>query len=304
MNGPKPKTTTQTKPGDPKTPVVAEPFEYIVIVGTENYHKNAANKAMFMHAALRELKTYPTAPDARKVVMFFPTDYSSELRKAFKAACLTKGVKTADYKELNTKDELITYVNSREYRQIKQVDIFSHGAPGVFLFGLGTGLDANMNMGSAEVAQLKADRFSVTAVITSYACQTANSNTGKNKDERLKNSIAMALGTATQTTVKAYMRKTTYEDVLGTAEDRQDMYETEGSLRQLKNPIDAVETTDQEKANGRRLRASINRRDKLKKDLKITDEFDPGGALHPVRADTVPEDVPANLFVFEPARHK
>jgi hypothetical protein len=307
MNAPQPKATAQTKEGgDPTTTVVAEPFEYIVIVGTESHHKGPANKAMFMHAALRELKTYPESPANKKVVLFFRTDYSQGLKAAFKAACLAKGVKEDDYKELDTKEQLIEYINSRPYRQIKQIDIFAHGGRQRLWFGLETGLDNNMDMLAQHFTQLKPESFSVSATITSYACQTANGyendpSKGFNRDQRLNNSLARALSNATKSTVQAYMRKTNYEGVLGDAAMRQDYYEYKNNWKQWKDYKDAKVLTQEEKRRGKLMEESMKRRVKARDDLgKDKTTFDPEGALLPVVADTEPPEVPANLFVFNP----
>jgi hypothetical protein len=80
---------------------------------------------------------------------------------------------------------------------------------------------------------------------------------------------------------------------------RQDYYEYTGDLKKWKDPGDAWQLTEAEKKRGKLLEESINRRQKIGVD-KV--DFDPEGAILPVKVDNLPPDLPATLYVFERAK--
>jgi hypothetical protein len=86
---------------------------------------------------------------------------------------------------------------------------------------------------------------------------------------------------------------------LGDAAMRQDYYEYTGDLKKWKDPGDAWQLTEAEKKRGKLLEESINRRQKIGVD-KV--DFDPEGAILPVKVDNLPPDLPATLYVFERAK--
>jgi|SRR5450830_141235 len=311
MSDPKPNASTMTRAGDPVSLVCSAEFEYIAIVGTENHSYDPANKAMFMHSALRKLKEYPNTSYSKKVVLIFNDGYSDALMKAFKHACLAKGVLPEDFHAISTRDELISYISGIEYRQIKQLDIFAHGHIGELWFGL-TGDDVlhgqmqgntSMDMNIDQVKALKPSQFSITANIYIYACRVGNGN-GSSISSKQNSSLAQAMANATKTNVYAFMRRSNYDGVLGDAEMRADYYRYTHNWRQLKHPIDAATAPPMTEAQVERAKAmkeAGSRRKPLGEDKAI---FDPEGALMDVRAGDTPNDVPANLFLFKPAGSK
>lgn len=276
--------------GNPLSYVDPNGREDIIVVGTQQHPeqvRNPSNKFNFAHQAIREAKSGTT-------VLMYKEGYTDKQLEAVRGAIEKKGGKLIG---IDTADQLITYLNTKTApgKELKEAErgsdlitkltIFAHGRVGVIAFGYGSKNEDKMDLTLNRLNELSPKAFDKFSDVTINACRIGLGNPDIDKKkinssqpERSDESLAQKIANQIQTNVKAYKSRCDYNDTLSTSDDR-------GVELPLVGRV-AMSKELEERLKNRRMVDGA--------------EFDPEGALHPVKAGTTPEGVYNSLVTFRP----
>jgi hypothetical protein len=208
--------------------------DFITVVGAshmtfmEKLRGQKGNKMRFINQGIRQTRLYPSASanDAtQRIFLIFTEDYERHLLDAIKDVVETRY--GAKYRELDSIAQLLDFINLRisKKREIKQLDIFSHGLVGTIEFGYELDKADSYRMRNAQAQMLKAEAFDLNAKIHSYACRTglgihADVHVSEGEDPLYKKSLAQLIANTAQTSVWAFPRRSNYDQTYGNASDR------------------------------------------------------------------------------------
>jgi len=221
--------TSQSINKDHKTVVPAfDNHDYVTVAGLDKNSASAGNRARFINQAIRTLRENNKAKRSKDrcvYLMFKGTDKNIGDKAHEKLEEIVKNRHKADYRVLDSAQELVSFVNTREDEKhvIKKMDIFTHGYPGSFDFGYEMEKDDVYRVNSGHVTQWKAKMFDGKAVITSFSCRTGlNPSLKKVKDfeaekkePKYDESLAQLIANTTKSTVYAYPTRSDYENTYG-----------------------------------------------------------------------------------------
>lgn len=208
--------------------------DYVTVVGAshstfmEDLRGQMGNKMRFINQGIRQLRKYPEGkPDfsVQRVFLIFVDDYERTLLDEVKK--IVEGRYGAQYREYDNISQMVDFILSRQRRgrEIRQLDFFSHGV--VSSIELGYELDRrdSYRLRDAQARMLVPEAFAYDARIFSYACRTGlgidvNFEVGQDEDPRYEHSLAQILANATGTEVRAYPRRSNYDQTYGNAQDR------------------------------------------------------------------------------------
>ncbi|MES9920281.1 MAG: RHS repeat-associated core domain-containing protein [Candidatus Thiodiazotropha sp.] len=268
--------------------------ENIIAIGSQ-HDSGSANKLMFVHQGLRQLRDYNSTESAEtRTVLLFREGYSQAQIDAVLTEVESLG---GHFVVVDSVNDMIDYINTgvssvgttgqlnttteqnvRSSDPVSNLDMFSHGIPGAVEFGYSTRQQTAYRLDATAAGRLNplafgSDSNSGIDRITSYACRTAL--VGPNQSVSLAQSISNAAGFR----VDAYRRRTDYSGTLGTRADRRH------SCTFFCDPSDYSPA----------LTASMARRRNIDGAT-----FDPNGAMHPVTAGDTPSDESARIQTFSP----
>lgn len=208
--------------------------EKIVISGAQ-YDKAAANKLMFVHQSIRQMKQYQkmikkSGSSEQVTWAVFTEGYTEKQLNAFKKVAKKDGV---SFIELNSSEELVNYINTkntkshhissdREKDPITNLDAYAHGVPGAIEFGYKTPNEKNLRFDEQSAKALDPKAFDQNALFCSYACRTGQGSEDKyiSANPNPLNSLAQKISNYAEVNVKAFQTRTSYSGTLGTSFDR------------------------------------------------------------------------------------
>ncbi|WP_439886629.1 hypothetical protein ACSX1C_13995 [Pseudomonas sp. MBLB4123] len=318
--------------------------DFITVVGAshmtlmERLRGQKGNKMRFINQGIRQLGLYPpaTANDSsQRIFLIFTEDYERRLLDRLKSVVETRY--GAKYRELDSIAHLLDFINLRirKKREIKQLDLFSHGLVGSIEFGYELDKVDSYRLRDAQALMLKPQAFDLGAKIYSYACRTglgiqADWHVGEDEDPLYDKSLAQLIANTTQATVWAYPRRSNYDQTYGDASDRAGL---EGARARVSADSQAMKRYRRQLSNYRKRLAALRleKRDKNaqlpnekpplppRKTASAQDEtivrhaasrdaneklighpLDEEGAVHGVRAGDSPTGVPATLREYRP----
>ncbi|KHK59393.1 hypothetical protein PI86_08670 [Burkholderia sp. A9] len=292
---------------------------------------------MFINQGIRQLRQYPegTSDYARqRVFLIFVKDYPRKLLDELKK--IVEVDYCASYRELNDVADLVTFIAARrgKRRLIKQLDIFSHGLVHSIEFGYDVGESWQIRYGMNQACMLVPLAFDDDATIFSYACRTGlghdiGTKLDPGEDPRYEESLAQIMADAGDVEVRAFPRRSNYDETYGTREEliaakktlpKIDEYrrEVEAYHRQMaayrkrtvalgKGPMNEIPGEPPPKAPVRpytdrefKLAEHMKKRGNYESAADIGLPLDPLGAVNPVRSGSTPEGLPMGLRTFRP----
>ncbi|RQP52723.1 hypothetical protein DF159_29325 [Burkholderia ubonensis] len=292
---------------------------------------------MFINQGIRQLRQYPEGtPDyaIQRVFLIFTKDYPSKLLDELKR--IVEVDYRASYRELTDVADLVTFIAARrsKKRLIKQLDIFSHGIVHSIEFGYDVGESWKICYGLNQARMLAPLAFDDDATIFSYACRTGlghdiGEKLNPGEDPKYEESLAQIMADSGDVEVRAFPRRSNYDETYGTGEElsaakktlpKIDQYrrEVEAYHRQMaayrkrtlvlgKGPMNEIPGEPPPKAPVRpyserelQLAMHMEGRRKYEKDANIGLPLDPLGAVNPVRSGSTPEGLPMGLHTFRP----
>ncbi|MDR0183451.1 hypothetical protein [Lysobacter arvi] len=349
---------SSTAPGKPTTPVEAiADFDYVTVVGCSNpvpldsinprdiasnlWNGQDGDKVMFINQGIRQIREYPpaTADDSvQRVFLIFTEAYPRALLDEVRGIVSDYGAK---YRELQSISDLVDFVSARraKKRLIKQMDFYSRGVVMQLELGYQTDKEESFRLRDAQARMLDPKAFEWDATICSYACRTGlGSDIGNSLDEgedpQYAQSLAQILADSADVEVRAFPRRSLYDQTFGTAEDRRvgaevsrkkkqyevDLRRHEASLaayrrRALalgKGPLDEIPGEPPPKPPGKpytkeqeELALHVESRDmyeRRRRDIELP--LDAFGAVRPVRSGMTPSGLPMGLMKFTPRAWK
>lgn len=208
--------------------------DYVTVVGAshstfmEDLRGQMGNKMRFINQGIRQLRKYPEGkPDfsLQRVFLIFVDDYPRALLDEVKK--IVEGRYGANYREYDNISQLVDFILSRQRRgrEIRQLDFFSHGVVGSIELGYELDKRDSYRLRDAQARLLVPEAFAYDARIFSYACRTGlgvdvNFELGEGKDPQYPLSLAQILANATGTEVRAFPRRSNYDQTYGNAQDR------------------------------------------------------------------------------------
>lgn len=286
--------------------------EIIIIIGTEQYSDNSANKLMFPAQAVRlvreELNNYPFL----KIALFI--DGYSEKQLTAATNSLLNYNKKSTVIRVNSIDEVTNLISSGNRdsssvdpkRKVKKIYAYAHGYvrkntnEGVIAFGYEGKNASKQELDIKSFSQIKIGVFLEKNATTfySYSCRTGIGTSAETTTNPEKNkSLAQNMANKGRITVYAYMRRSLYEDTWGTQNHR-DTYASDNdagdsSWEDFKTDIKDLgssDPTDMQKFNIYR-----------KKEVKINGAiWNPEGAYLGVKAGAWPKGVPTTFDKYNP----
>lgn len=180
---------------------------------------------MFINQGIRSIREYSiNEKEESRTMVVFKEGYSQTQIEAIEKSVKEFG---GTLKIIDSADELISYINNknndRSRDKITNLDFFSHGLVGSIEFGYSIdGKASSYRLNWTKVRNISKDAFDgYKATITSYACRTGTSKEGElllNNNRKL--SFAQLLSNVTATHVRAFERRSSYTETLGTRLDR------------------------------------------------------------------------------------
>lgn len=318
--------------------------DFITVVGAshmalmEKLRGQKGNKMRFINQGIRQTRLYPpaSANDAtQRIFLIFTEDYERPLLDTVKDVVETRY--GAKYRELDSIAQLLDFINLRisKKREIKQLDIFSHGLVGTIEFGYELDKADSYRMRDAQALMLKPEAFDLSAKIHSYACRTglgihADVHVSEGEDPLYEKSLAQLIANTAQTAVWAFPRRSNYDQTYGNASDRAGLTNAQEKTKadaqamkayrlrlsdyqrrlaahrqaskdanaQLPNATAPQPPIKTASAQDEALVRHANSRDG--NDRTIGYPLDAEGAVRPVRAGDSPTGVPATLREYKP----
>ncbi|AIO28347.1 hypothetical protein [Burkholderia cepacia] len=333
---------SRTGPNNPTTEVAAiADLDYVTVVGCSNpafyVRARKGNRMMFINQGIRQLRQYPEAmPDyaIQRVFLIFAKNYPRKLLDKLKK--IVEVDYCASYRELTDVADLVTFIAARrsKKRLIKQLDIFSHGLVHNIEFGYDVGESWQIRYGLNQARMLAPLAFDDDATIFSYACRTGlghdiGTKLDPGEDPKYQESLAQVMADAGDVEVRAFPRRSNYDETYGTREEliaaqktqpKIDEYrrEVEAYHRQMvayrkrtlalgKGPMNEIPGEPPPKAPVRpyterefQLAKHMEARRIYEEDSDIDLPLDPLGAVNPVRSGSTPEGLPMGLCIFRP----
>lgn len=318
--------------------------DFITVVGAshmtlmESLRGQKGNKMRFINQGIRQIRLYPpaTANDStQRIFLIFTEDYERTLLDAVKELVETRY--GAKYRELDSISQLVDFINLRigKKREIKQLDIFSHGLVGSIEFGYELDKVDSYRLRDAQAQMLKPQAFDLGAKVYSYACRTglgiqAELQVAEGEDPLYEKSLAQLMANSTRATVWAFPRRSNYDQTYGNASDRAGLESARRKIAADEQAIDRYEL----QLSGYRKRLAAHRREKQDNSALLPDEkaplpprrtataedeamvrhadsrdkndrtvgypLDEEGAVRGVRAGDTPTGVPATLREYRP----
>lgn len=208
--------------------------DYVTVVGAshstfmEDIRGQMGNKMRFINQGIRQLHKYPLGkPDfsVQRVFLIFIDDYERPLLDEVKK--IVEGRYGAQYREYDNISQMVDFILSRQRRgrEVRQLDFFSHGVVGSIELGYELDRRDSYRLRDAQARMLVQEAFAYDAKIFSYACRTGlgvdvNFELGEGEDAQYERSLAQILADATGTEVRAYPRRSNYDQTYGNAQDR------------------------------------------------------------------------------------
>lgn len=318
--------------------------DFITVVGAspmtlmESLRGQKGNKMRFINQGIRQIRLYPpaTANDStQRIFLIFTEDYERTLLDAVKELVETRY--GAKYRELDSISQLVDFVNLRigKKREIKQLDIFSHGLVGSIEFGYELDKVDSYRLRDAQAQMLKPQAFDLGAKVYSYACRTglgiqAELHVAEGEDPLYEKSLAQLMANSTQATVWAFPRRSNYDQTYGNASDRAGLA---SAREKVKTDAQAMKLYRRQLSEYQK-RLAAHRREKQDNSALLPDEkapmpprkaataadealvqhadsrdkndravgypLDEEGAVRGVRAGETPTGVPATLREYRP----
>lgn len=318
--------------------------DFITVVGAshmtlmETLRDQKGNKMRFINQGIRQIREYPSATandSVQRIFLIFIEDYAPKLLEAVKY--VVENRYGAKCRELNSIAELLDFINARvrKKREIKQLDIFSHGLVGSIEFGYELKKSDSYRLRDAQAMMLKPEAFDLKAKIYSYACRTglgihAEKFVTKWEDPLYEKSLAQLIANTTRATVWAYPRRSNYDQTYGNSKDRADLANARSTVNadaqamkayrrrlsdyhkrltehrkaskdtnvQLPNESAPQPPKKRATAEDEKLVRHANSRDEYEKSIGYP--LDAEGALRPVRAGDSPTGLPATQREYKP----
>ncbi|AIO29086.1 hypothetical protein [Burkholderia cepacia] len=333
---------SQTGPNNPTTEVAAiADLDYVTVVGCSNpafyVRARKGNRMMFINQGIRQLRQYPEgAPDyaIQRVFLIFARDYPRKLLDKLKK--IVEVDYGASYREMTDIADLVSFIAARrsKKRLIKQLDIFSHGLVHGIEFGYDVGESWQIRYGLNQARMLAPLAFDDDATVFSYACRTGlghdiGTKLDPGEDPRYEESLAQVMADAGDVEVRAFPRRSNYDETYGT---REELIAAQKTLPKIAEYERKAEAYDQQMAAYRRrtlalgkgpmneipgepppkapVRPYTARELELAKHMQVRDEnennsdiglpLDSLGAINPVRSGSTPEGLPMGLRIFKP----
>ncbi|VXA92907.1 conserved hypothetical protein [Pseudomonas sp. 8AS] len=208
--------------------------DYVTVVGAshstlmEDIRGQMGNKMRFINQGIRQLRKYPEGkPDfsVQRVFLVFVDDYERQLLDELRK--VVEGRYGAQYREYDNISQLVDFILSRQRRgrEIRQLDFFSHGVVGSIELGYELDKRDSYRLRDAQARRLVPEAFAYDGKIFSYACRTglgidAHLEVAEGEDPQYERSLAQMLANAAGTEVRAYPRRSNYDQTYGNAQDR------------------------------------------------------------------------------------
>lgn len=209
--------------------------EILLLIGTEQFSKNIANKLMFPAQAVRHVRTKFSNYPSLKVVIF--TDGYTEKQLVAITNAIIYYNKNATVVRVNTVDEVINIINSGykstktnfKKRKVKEIYVYSHGYirektnEGVIAFGYFGKNSITQELDYKKFSEIDPKIFlrNNASVLYSFSCRTGIGTASETtNDPKKSNSLAQKMSNHGKITVFAYMRRSQYEDTWGTSDHR------------------------------------------------------------------------------------
>lgn len=318
--------------------------DFITVVGASHMamgewlRRQKGNMMRFINQGIRQIRHYPpaSANDAtQRIFLIFTEGYERPLLDAVKEVVETRY--GAKYRELDSIAHLLDFINLRisKKREIKQLDMFSHGLVGSIEFGYKMDKADSYRMRDVQAQMLKPDAFDLSGKIYSYACRTglginAEFHVREDEDPLYEKSLAQLIANAAQVSVWAFPRRSTYDNTYGTTADRANLKAAGQRVRADKLAIDRYEVQrsdyqrrlaahrqtskdanaqlPNESAPRPPLKTASSEDEMLVRHAKSRDGYeqsigyplDAEGAVRPVRSGNEPTGVPASLQEYKP----
>ncbi len=286
--------------------------EIIVIIATEQYYKNPANKLMFGAQAVRLVRTKLSKHPFLKVVIF-KEGYTENQLSAMAKAILHYNSK-ATFMRINTISDIINIINSGSKetssidskRKVKDIYAYSHGYvrtgtnEGVIAFGY-TGKNAeNQELDFKEFSAIKPEIFlnKNNSKFYSLSCRTGIGTASETAIDPIKNnSLAQKMANHGKITVFAYMRRSQYEDTWGTVKHR-NTYASDNDSEDSKWGNFKSDIRDLTSSDPKDMEIFTKYRNK---EIKIDGAvWNPEGAYIEVKGGSLPPGVPATFDKYIP----
>ncbi|MDZ5604796.1 PAAR domain-containing protein [Pseudomonas sp. RP23018S] len=268
--------------------------ELIAVAGSQ-HDDRSGNKMMFVGQAVRELGEFKRNRSAmtRTMVVFTP-GYTAQMLEAARVSARGYGAQVV---EVAGVEELIDYLNhgkDRRQSPIEHLSLFSHGVPHRIAFGYQLAEDARMSFDVLTHTGLSPSAFSSTAQLESYACQTGMGNApdlsieaGVQFFPQTNESLAQLLADHLRIKVRAFVRRSDYQDTWGSIEERQ-----LGKLCGL--------TSDRAPATDWCGRWNTLAEERSQTHITLQYTYQTTGASNPVTSGTTPFGSPGGYFEFLP----
>ncbi len=292
---------------NPVTTIDPNGDENVVVVGAENHSETTGNKLMFMVQAIRQIRKYKDMSGEATNVLLFSHGYTEKQIKTFERVAKFYGVNNVV--KISNVDEVVNYINSkdaktvslsqeRENDPISNMDAFSHGLPGRITFDFDGGVD-NTNLTIEKVNQIDPKAFGkdpstgAAPIFSSYACRT-----GTPDDDG--NNLAQAFANRTGATVKAFQRRSNYEDTFST-----ELIRSYSKAVKIDNYLPGYGTALFIFTHGVNTYHNVKQLDKALNDATKRYKVDGGlfderGAIKDVKSGETPDNLPAGQFEFKP----
>jgi RHS repeat-associated protein len=208
--------------------------ENIVVVGAQ-HDNSAGNKLMFVHQAIRQLKRYfNNEPNESRTMVLCTESYTTKQIERIERVAQKYGFSIV---KVESADQVVNYLNTkyvdcstpdeeRKSDPVTNVDIYSHGKVGEIRLGYETPTDIQLTINESNATKLNPEAFSKDAIIASFACRTGMGNPNidlvkyPSEDECQYSSLAQKISNAAGVNVKAYVKRSDYENTLSSFSDR------------------------------------------------------------------------------------
>jgi len=334
---------TSAQHGTTRIPISLQQ-DFITVVGAspmtllESLRGQKGNKMRFINQGIRQARLYPPAAasdSTQRIFLIFTKDYERKLLDRVKGVVESRY--GAKYRELDSIAQLVDFINRRisKKREIKQLDIFSHGLVGSIEFGYELDKVDSYRLRDAQAQMLKPEAFDLGAKVYSYACRTglgiqADLQVGEDEDPLYEKSLAQLMANSTQATVWAFPRRSNYDQTYGDVSDRAGLESARGKVAADEQALDRYEL----QLSGYRKRLAAYRLEKKDDNVLLPNEkaplpprktataqdeaivrhtdsrdkndrligypLDEEGAVRGVRAGDTPTGVPATLREYQP----
>ncbi|WAF78975.1 hypothetical protein NRL00_10555 [Aeromonas dhakensis] len=191
--------------------------ENIVVIGSEEHYSSFLLKMMFMAGATHKLNSGLRKAD-NTVIAYVKSGYTDLELGVIESYKAKYG---CEIKRINSLGDFVALLNrDRENVKIQDLYLYCHGLPNRVSINYGAKPDIDVSVGN--LSSIKSDIFSKDGILHSFACRMGvdahpytQINSYKNDSEvNPESSLAMKMAKYFNVTVKAFLTRTDYSNVV------------------------------------------------------------------------------------------